>query len=351
MPDVWNVAVLGLGHWYSAYGLARALPAYPKAKLVAAAWHDREQLDEFCETFGVAGNSDYDDVLERRDVDIIHLAVPVAEMSDLAIRAARAGKHIILGKPMAMNVDEADRVVEAVEEAGVLCFPFQSLMRLRYSRIRDRIANGEVGDVVAMHATARWSIAEDWYKSGSPGWFADPAQVPGGALIDEGIYWVDLMLWLAGAPVAEVDGRVASLVHRDIEVEDWGHATFVFENGVIATVEGSWTITAPRATAPSPKQNSVVRLEILGSKGEMIDQWFRDPGLSVLRAGAADWMLERAANPPFGPDVPMPLAHVIDCLESGEGPIGTVTEARDAFVVMMAAYEAARSGRPVRLRL
>jgi predicted dehydrogenase len=350
MPHVWRVGVLGLGHWYSAYGLGRTLPEYGKARLVAAAWHDLEQLDEFCTTFGVESEDDYEAVLRRDDVDIVHLAAPVSEMSDLAIRAARAGKHIILGKPMAMNVEGADRIVEAVEEAGVVCVPFQSIMRLRYKRMRERIASGEVGDVVVMHTTARWSIAEDWYNSGSPGWFVDPAHVPGGALIDEGIYWVDLMQWLAGSPIVEVDGRVANLVHKDIDVEDWGHATFLFENGIIATMEGAWTITAPLPTAPSPKQNSVVRLEIVGKRGEMIDQWFRDPGLSVLRAGAADWTIERSSSPPFVPDAPMPLAHLIECLETGSNPIGTVAEARDAFVATMAAYEAARAGRPVRLK-
>lgn len=349
MSKVWNVGVLGLGHWYSAYGLARALPEYPNARLVAAAWHDHAQLDEFCDAFGVDGDADYDAVLEREDVDIVHLAAPVSQMSDLAIRAAQAGKHIILGKPMAMTVEDADRIVEEVEEAGVVCVPFQCIMRLRYAGLRDRIAGGEVGEMLVMHTTARWSIAEDWYNSGKPGWFVDPVHVPGGALIDEGIYWVDLMKWLAGSPVVEVDGRTANLVHRDLDVEDWGHATFVFENGIIATMEGSWTINAPRVTAPSPKQNSVVRLEVVGTKGEMIDQWFRDPGLSVLRAGAPDWTFERASSPPFAPEAPMPLAHLVDCLESGTKPVATVAEARDAFVATMAAYEAARTGRSVRL--
>lgn len=349
MSKIWRVGVLGLGHWYSAYGLARALPEYGKAELVGAAWHDDAQLEAFCEAFGVQGASDYDAVLRREDVDIVHLAAPVFEMCDLAVRAARAGKHVVLGKPMAMNVEEAHRIVVAVEDAGIVCVPFQCIMRFRYAGLKERIAKGEIGDIVVMHTTARWSIAEDWIDSGSPGWFVDPAHVPGGALIDEGIYWVDLMGWLAGSRVVEVDGRTANLVHRDIDVEDWGLATFVFENGIVGTMEGSWTITAPQATAPSPKQNSVVRLEVIGRRGEMIDQWFRDPGLSVLRAGATNWVMERGADPPFIPDAPMPLAHLIECLETGTQPIGTVAEARDGFVATMAAYEAARAGRTVRV--
>lgn len=349
MSKVWRVGILGLGHWYSAYGLARALPEYEKAELVAAAWRDAAQLDAFCATFGVTGTGEYEAILERDDIDIVLLAAPVSEMCDLAVSAARAGKHVVLGKPMAMTLEEADRIVEAVDEAGIVCVPFQCIMRLRYAALKQRLAAGEIGDVVVVHTTARWSIAEDWIGSGTPGWFVDPAHVPGGALIDEGIYWVDLMTWLLESRVVEVDGRTANLVHPDLQVEDWGMATFTFENGVLATLEGSWTITAPRATAPSPKQNSVVRLEVVGTKGEMIDQWFRDPGLSVLRAGSPDWVVERASRPPFAAETPMPLGHLIDCLESGSQPIGTVYEARDAFAATMGAYEAARTGRPVKL--
>ena len=110
-----------------------------------------------------------------------------------------------------------------------------------------------------------------------PGWFADPAQVPGGAFIDEGIYWVDVFRWLTGSEIVQVEAKMANLVHKDIAVEDWGLATFTFANGVIATLEAAWTINAPRATGPSPKQNSVVRTEIVGTRGEIIDQWFRSP--------------------------------------------------------------------------
>lgn len=349
MPKVWRVGVLGLGHWYSAYGLARALPEYPKAELVAAAWHDRSQLEEFCDSFGLSGEVDYEAVLSREDVDIVHLAPPVSEMSDLAVRAARAGKHIILGKPMAMTLEQADRIVEAVEEADVMCVPFQAIMRFQYQDLRERIANGEIGEIAVLHGTARWSVAEDWYRSGSPGWFVDPSKVPGGALIDEGIYWIDLFGWFAGSPVAEVHARTANLVHRNLEVEDWGHATFVFESGVIATLEGAWTINAPRATGPSPKHNSVVRLEIVGTEGEIADQWFRDPGRSVLLSGAADWSFERSASAPYEPTTPMPLAHLIECLETGSSPIATVHDARAAFAAAMAAYDSAGTGRTVRV--
>jgi predicted dehydrogenase len=348
MTKTWKVAVIGLGHWYSAYGLARALPEYPSASLVAAASPEPGKLEAFTGTFSVPGYQDYRELLEREDVDIVHIATPVSEMAEVAIAAARAGKHMVLGKPMAMTVADADRMVAAVEAAGVLCFPFQAIGRLRIADLVARIRAGEIGEVLLIHQTCRWSIAEDWYMSGTPGWFADPRFVPGGAFIDEGIYWIDFFRYLTGSEVVRVDARMANLVHKDIAVEDWGQATFTFANGVLATLEASWTINSPRKTGPSPKQNSVVRLEVVGSRGEVIDQSFRSPGRAVLAAGADDWAFERQPEAmTFAPPAPFPLSHLVDCLNHHRPPVASIRQARDAFAAAMAAYESARLGAPV----
>ena len=175
-------------------------------------------------------------------------------------------------------------MVEAVESGGRRACPSRGSCGSGCAETVARASrDGEIGDLLVLHQTCRWSIAEDWYRSGKPGWFADPAHVPGGAFIDEGIYWIDFFRWLTGSEIVQVEARMANLVHKDIAVEDWGMATFTFANGVIATLEASWTINAPRRTGPSPKQNSVVRLEVIGTRGEIIDQSFRAPGRGGAR--------------------------------------------------------------------
>jgi predicted dehydrogenase len=347
MARKWRVAILGLGHWYSAYNLARALREYPGAELVAVAWHDGAQLAAFTGAFPVKGYSDYGELLEREEVDLVHLAPPVSEMADCTIRAARAGKHIVLGKPMAMTLEQADRMVEAVEASGVKCVAFQGTKRLQSGDLKTRLDAGEIGDILVMHQTARWSIAEDWYRSGKPGWFVDPKHAPGGAFIDEGIYWIDQLLWLAGSEIIQVEAKMANLVHRDIAVEDWGMATFTFANGIIATLEAGWTINSPRKTGPSPKQNCVLRSEIIGTRGEIIDESLRSPSRAVLAAGAANWVFERSAAEILSPPSPFPLDHLIDCVENDRQSPASIQEARKSFRVAMAAYESARTGRPV----
>jgi predicted dehydrogenase len=171
--------------------------------------------------------------------------------------------------------------------------------------------------------------------------------VPGGAFIDEGIYWIDFFRSVAG-DIVQVEAKMSNLVHKNIAVEDWGFAVFTFASGVVATLEAAWTINAPRRAGPSPKQNSVVRLEVVGTRGEIADQWFRMPGRAVLAAGAADWVFERQSEEPFAPGLPFPLDHLIECIEGNHQSPATIQDARAAFIVAMGAYESARAGRPVR---
>src|SRR5688572_14051546 len=97
MQKTWRVAVIGLGHWYSAYGLARGLAEYPHAQLVGIAAEDPAQLAAFTSTFRVPGYADYRELLAREPVDIVHIAAPVSQIAEIAIDAARAGKHLVLG--------------------------------------------------------------------------------------------------------------------------------------------------------------------------------------------------------------------------------------------------------------
>ncbi len=149
----YGVAILGLGHWYSAYGLARALPEYPHARLVVVASPDEAHRTTFCDTFGVEGVASYAEAIARPDVDIVHIATPVCDIPALTIAAARAGKHIVMGKPMAMTMAQADAMVDGGRggRRGVRAVPgpdaaaqprAQGAHRRRRDRRRRRAAPG-----------------------------------------------------------------------------------------------------------------------------------------------------------------------------------------------------------------
>ncbi|MBM4419138.1 MAG: Gfo/Idh/MocA family oxidoreductase [Chloroflexi bacterium] len=176
-----------------------------------------------------------------------------------------------------------------------------------------------------------------------------PGAPGGGAFIDEGIYDIDRLRWLAGSEVTRVEARMANLVHRDLAVEDWGFATLTFANGVIATVEASWTIAAPRASGPSPKENSVRRFEIVGTRGEIVETNQGTPGRKWLRSGAAGWVHEHPTGELYAPPHHGALDHLIECIEGGVEPVSRIEDARASLWIALAAYDSARTGGAVRL--
>ncbi len=343
MSRKYRVGILGLGHWYSGYGLARGLAESKTAELVAVAEKDAWKRNEFAGTFGIEGLASYEELIARKDIDIVHIAPPVVDIPDCVIQSAQAGKHMVMGKPMAMSVAKAEEMVKAVQKAGVVCAPFQSQAVLR-SDLKAKIESGLIGDLVLIHSTNRWSIAEDWYHSGKPGWFADPACVPGGALIDEGIYAYEMIRWLAGSPCVKVECKTANLVHTDIGVEDWGMATMTFANGIIATLEASWTICSPKKTGPSPKPNANRRTEVIGTRGEIMNDSLRVPESAILAKDAPGWVFDRAAGdyPPPPPQGLVPF--IIQCIEKGEQPKFGIESAFKTYRLAMAAYDAAKKG-------
>ncbi len=349
MARKYGVGVLGLGHWYSGFGVARGLSEYPRADLVAVADRDEAKAREFGQTFGVDYYTDYDALIARDDIDIVHIAPPVVDIPECTIKAAAAGKHMVMGKPMAMTVARAREMVEKVNASGVVCVPHQVGQTLRGGALKAHIDAGDIGDIVLIHSRGHWGIAEDWFHSGKPGWFCDPAMTPGGALIDEGIYSVQQMLWLANSPVVKVEAKTANLVHHDIGVEDWGLAVLTFANGIVGTIEAGWTIVSPRKTGPSPKENSSRRTEIIGTRGQIIQDGLWLTGLAILAKDAVGWVTERPGGDRSAPASPGLIPYVIECIEKGRKPAGTIDDAYRAFVVSMAAYESVKCGGPVTL--
>jgi predicted dehydrogenase len=350
MARTWRVGILGLGHWYSGFGLARALPEYPKAELVAAAYPDGAKVNEFADIFGVQAYLDYDDLLAREDIDIVHIAPPVVDIPNCTIKAAEAGKHIILGKPMAMTVARADEMIAAVRRAGVKCVPWQGMRRVN-NALKRQIDEGFIGEIQIMHVTRQQGIAEDWPSSGTPGWFADPAQTPGGSFIDEGIYPLDEFLFLADSKAVRVEwAKMDNLLHPGLRVEDWMMAVFTFENGIVATLESGWMISVPRLTGPSPKQNAIYRQEIVGTEGIILSDGLYTPGRAQLTRGHPHWAFFRPVGQYAVAQRPGALDYLIRCIEEDLEPEATMEGARDSLAMALAAYEAARTGGPVAVK-
>lgn len=345
-----GVGIVGFDHWYIGRGAVEALAANPRARVVAVAHRDEETISRYAREKGIEHvTTDYASVIARDDVDLVITAAPSSENAALVIDAARRGKPVLSGKPFAMTLDEADRVVAAVEEAGTLFFPFESQGRAggQQQTIKQWIESGKIGSPISATAIQRTGLSgasQDWPgRRNDNTWWRTPSMVPGGGWIDHAIYQVDALRGLLDDDVTRVTGVTKTLAHPELQagLEDFGVALLEFSRGLVATVEVTWT---------APPSGGLNQLQVVGTEGQIVvDQTltgrvnvsgkFDGPAGSGWHSFAPPWRSNSGAA----------IEHVLDCIAGGATPLATVRDARANLAACLAFYEAARSGRSVTL--
>jgi predicted dehydrogenase len=328
---------VGLDHWYNAFPTLEALKQTADAAVVALAHRDAERAREAGVRFDVPVAASYDEVLGRDDVDAVCIFTSADETADVSIRALEAGKAVVAIKPMAMDLAGAGRVVEAVKRTGGRYFPNDAARRFFPANVQFKawIDEGKIGDLLAVHEVFRAGLPRDWPDSQTPGWFVDPARTPGGAFLDHAVYHVDVLRWLFGSEVASVTGMTANVRHTELPVEDWGHAVLRFADGRMGTIEDTWT------SGPGAPREAI---EIVGSRGSLINDGAVGRMALTGEFGLNGWV--HASVPPARSGF---IGHVLRALKGEEEPVSSAEEARTNLAVCLAIYEAARSGREVRL--
>ena len=208
--------------------------------------------------YGAAYFTDYHEMLKRPDLHAVSICVPSGLRVEIAEACAAAGKHILSEKPLEVSVKKIDRIIKATDKAGVLlgCI-FQSRFAEGAQLIRTAVDEGRFGKLVLGDAYIKWYRSKEYYASGA--WRGTKKLDGGGALMNQGIHYIDLLQWFMG-PVKQVQARTKKIVHEGLEVEDLAMAMLEFENGAFGVIEGS--------TAIWPGQPA--RLEIHGSEGSVV---------------------------------------------------------------------------------
>lgn len=223
------------------------------ARLVAIGHYAPEKFEAISQRFGVPCQS-YADVLRRPDVDVVSICTPSGQHAEQAIAAANAGKHILVEKPMALSLADADAMIDACVHNGVkLGIALQRRAEPLYIRVREAIAAGDLGELTLGVITMPYSRDAAYYAQAE--WRGTWALDGGGVLMNQGIHLVDLLVWFMGDPVS-IHAH-ADTLHRPVEVEDVAAATLRFANGSLAT------ITATTTAAPGFPH----RIELYGTNG------------------------------------------------------------------------------------
>lgn len=315
---------------------------------------------ELADEYDAVAVPSLEEALLRADVDAVAICTPSGSHAELAVRALEAGKHVVVEKPLDVSAEAASKLNAAVA-AGDRTVTVISQHRFDASSeaVRQAVREGRFGSLTSGVASVAWWRSQSYYDSGD--WRGTWSLDGGGALMNQAIHTIDLLVWMMGRPV-EVTAYANLLAHDGIEVEDTAVAVVRFESGALGVIHGT-TAAYPGLTA---------RVQVHGSKGSAI---IDDDRLAYFHAAPADdpvtapaygtgasgnqasLVLPRAepglaagADPTALSDAhDRQYADFLDAVRHGRPPRVTVASATTTLQVILAIYRSAEERRPVRV--
>lgn len=346
-PAPLGFGIIGLGLIADFH--AQAIADATGAKLVAVCGRSAEKARAFAQKHGAAfSTTDLAAFLARPELDVVCIATPNGAHLEPTLAAARAGKHIVIEKPIEITLARVDELLAGVAAADVKLMPiFQARFGDGARTVKAAVAAGRLGRLTLASAYVKWHRSASYYADSWHGTFALDG---GGALINQAIHAIDLLQWFAGLP-SEVFSWNTRRVHAGIEVEDTAVATLRFPDGALGTIEAT--------TAAFP--GWARRIELCGENGSIVLEddrilrWdFRTPmpeDAAILSAKPDDSM--RA-----GASAPGAMSHqghlrqienFVAAIRTGSPLAVDGPEARKAVALILALYASAQSSQPVRL--
>ena len=236
---------------------ARAARAIPGVEISAIQGTNSEKIARLCREHGGTSYQDFDAFLKHRPMDLVLIGSPSGLHATQGIAAARQGLHVLTEKPIEINTARADALIEAAKKSNVqLGVIFQDRMKPHIRQLKNWIDQGLLGRPLMVDARVKWYRPPEYYANSR--WRGTLALDGGGALINQGVHTVDLLLWLLG-DVVRVQARTGTLLHK-IEAEDSAAAILEFGNGALGILHAT--------TAAYPGYPR--RVEISGTAGTVI---------------------------------------------------------------------------------
>lgn len=237
---------------------ARAIADAQDATLTGVYSRSLEKTQAFAQQHGCRAFESLEQMLADPEVDAITICSPSGAHLEPALAAAAAGKHIIVEKPLEITTERCDQIIHAAAKANVkLGVTFQSRFHESAQLLKRAVDAQRFGTITLGDAYVKWFRSQEYYDSGA--WRGTWALDGGGALMNQAIHSVDLLLWLMG-PVAEVYARTATMTHERIEVEDVAVANLLFKSGALGVIEATTTAFP----------GCLKRIEISGNRGTAI---------------------------------------------------------------------------------
>ena len=296
------------------------------------------------ERLDVPAYTNYQQLLAKADADLITICTPSGMHSAQGVLAARAGKHVITEKPMAITLEQADALVEACDAGGVRLFVVkQNRLNPSVQLLKRAVDKGRFGRIFLANTTVRWHRPQEYYDAAS---WRGTWEFDGGAFMNQASHYVDLIQWLIG-PVESVMAKTATQARR-IEAEDSGIAVLKFRNGALGVIEVN-VLTHPRNWEGS--------ITIMGEKGtakiggtavNKVEHW------SFAEYDDDDKLIEAAATNPasvYGFGHEGYYRNVLAVLRGDAEPETDGRAGRKSLELILGIYASAKTGRDVPLPL
>ncbi len=325
---------------------AEAIKSLPDAEIVAVMSPTEGNALNFSQKFGIPNHfTRLEDMLGLDNIDMVVIGAPNNLHCEITLKAASAGKHVVVEKPLCMNLSEADQMIEACKEANVkLMYAEELCFTPKYVRLKELLDEGVLGKPVLFKQSEK-------HDGPHADHFWDVEQSGGGVTMDMGCHAIEFFRWLNGRkPIVSVYAQMATSVHKDRTIGDDNAILILeFENGVTALAEESWTkLGGMDDRAEIHGSEGVAYADVL--QGSSIQTYStKGVGYAVEKAGSTiGWsftMYEEIWNYGF----PQEFQHFVDCVKNNKKPMVTGEDGKAVLEVIFAAYESAGTGKKVHL--
>ena len=337
-----RIALVGCGRISRSH--VEAISRIDGLDVVAASDDNGDRARELAEPLGIPWFMSYEKMLAEIESDVVTICTPSGLHPSQGVLAARAGRHVVTEKPMAISLKGADELVKACDESRVHLFVVkQNRLNEPVKMLKRAVEQGRFGRLFMASCTVFWARPQEYYEQAA---WRGTWEFDGGAFMNQASHYVDLIQWLMG-PVESVMAKTATLA-RKIETEDTGVAILRFRSGALGVIEvtmltyprnmeGSITLLGARGTA-----------KIGGTAVNKVEHWeFADAGPDDKRIRAMD------SNPPsvYGYGHEGYYRNVLAVLRGDAKPETDGRAGRKSLELILGIYESARTGRDIPLPL
>ena len=323
-----------------------------KLEIIAVCDIVPEHMENVLAKHGIEGDTsikrytDYRKMVQENKPELVSIATESGIHAEIALYCIENNINVIIEKPMAMSLQDADKIIELSEKKNVkVCACHQNRFNVAVQEMRKALESGRFGKLSHGSIHVRWNRNRDYYTQAP--WRGTWAQ-DGGALMNQCIHGIDLLRWTFGDEVEEVYGQKRQQFHDYLEAEDVGMAVVKFKNGAIATVEGTTNVYP---------QNLEETLYIFGEKGTVkiggkstnnIDVW---DFVEESEADQKNKGLEEATSNVYGNGHTSLFADMMDAIQNDRKPYVDAHAGRNALEMVLAIYKSQKEGKAVQLPL